>query len=1196
MSTVTSLKKASSRLTVLLAVAIMLLASTAVVVVGAGRIDLPEGSATGGPGGIAGVVKDIVNGSSIKSVAVKFFDGTNHLKSTGITTGQGNYINATPLVNGPYSVAFNHKDYEVYNISGKTVATGKTYWLNVSLQPFPSVVTGVVQDLVSGAPVQGATVTLKDGDLEPTMPTPANGTYKFTTTARSGYIKVDALINFKGYTGSTVNIPINFTVNMPPISLERATGHLNGKVTGANGAIAGANVILRGWKTQNMTTNATGGYSFDAEWGQYTLAIVKDGYYLNSIDVGVTAAQTVTKDMSMRSTPELTAEVFGYVKDSATHIPIDGAMVCFVDNDAGGQLCMKTGVDGYFHFNIYPGYFEAQFNATGYKPYKTTVSLTKGDNKNVGDILIQVLPAMNKKLSGKVKFGTTGIPNAMVSIYDGDVMVTYGMSAMDGNYSIMTYTGTFTVKATAGGYFDKTLTGIVVAGDTTQDIDMIQVPAMKDKVFGYIMAAGKNPIKGASVSLVDRMAGHSWFTVKADTTDGGYYTFNIYDGSFLFIVKADGFNADMKKVTIGADYQQDMLLNASGQEPLMTTVTFKDWQNMSLVMEDHMTNNVKLLRYTIDSAFGNGDGTVTGPEVDAWVLVEQAKGPQAKDTKDLLLVDGTAYGIVDTSFMVKAKGAEGDIMSTDVIILTKAANFTSMATITALKNHTIKYNVTFDTKFTDNSTDLTVPAGWEARHIDSEYVSVSGTFMVSLKPPLEKKGLNYELVELNVTGNTPPAADAGKNRTIKVDVNTTFDASSSADDFGISNYSWNFGDGKTGYGVNLNHKYALTGVIKDKNFTVSLTVKDTAGVTNSTKIWVLVDGEKPTADFTATGSKNGTATAPVANEDQEKIVFNASTSKDNIKIANYTWNFGDGHFGYGVLVNHTWVQPGAFNVTLNVTDAAGWWSNKTVKVTIRDVTHPYAIITFNGANSVYLEDKTNQTFNGSRSTDNVAVVSYNWDFADGTIGTGQQLNHSYTKVGKFNVTLNVSDAAGNTNKSEAILITVQKKPTLPDLMIDSIKFENAASFKIGGSDIHDGDKVKITIAVKNLGDAAIDASNTNTEYSVQFTYGSHIITIVHKLTVAAHGTATVVAYFPVAKQGKYKLCAEADPENRIPEKDESNNKKCTGDVTVGYSWTLMGGIAAGIIIVFVLAGVGYYMSKKASEERREKLRQRKKMR
>jgi PKD repeat protein len=1197
LSTATNAKKTTSRLTVLLACLVMVLAATAANVVAAGKIDGAGSRVINGD--ITGVVKDSVYNDFVVGATVKAYNVTN-VEKASVTTGVGGVYITPTLPDGTYNLTFTHANYNTIMVTGVIVIAGTTNTQNVMMVPLPSSISGQVMDTTNNMPIQGVKVTLFEGTTQQQTMTDMSGNYSFSTLART--ITIQAVGNgYNQFNSGPQNIGTHEDLQDQFIFLDRTMTNLMGQVTGS-GPQSGATVILTGDSYAETVTNETGWYSFNVVWGQYNMVITKEGFFFYTEQVFLTPMMGNNKNVDLVDTPTPSAEAFGYVKDTATSMPIANAMVCLVDDELGGQLCAMTGMDGYFHFMVYPGYFELQISASGYKGHSSFVSIIKGDVKNLGDILLSVLPVMDKTLSGTVTSGVNPVFGAEVTIFDGEVAVNSGMSGVTGDYAVMTYSGTFTVEVTAMGFFDKTITVVAVTADKTLDIALIAMPAMNNTIFGYVKDTAGVPINGATVVLVDTTVGHGRFMVMDTTTAGGYYTFNIYDGSFLFAVQAKGFQTDMKMLTIAANHQEDMTLSVSDQEVAKTSIVFKDWTNASITMDTHFVNDVMMLRYTMDTDFGNGDGAVTANEVSAWLAIEQAKGPVAKDTDGMLSVDGTSFSIVDGTFAVAVHGAEGDILSASEVLVTKSANFTAKAPIAAIKNHTVKYNAAFDNKVQDNTTDLTVPAGWEARKIDAEYVSVSGTFTVTMNPPMEMTGISSELVVLNVTSNTIPVADAGHNKTVKVNVNQTFDASASSDDFGISNYTWNFGDGTMGYKEVSIHKFTLPTGEDKHNYTVTLTVKDTAGVTDSTSIWVLVDGAPPVATFTAIGSTNGTTDSPVANEDQEKIYFNASGSTDNVKIANYTWYFGDGKFAYGVAVNHTWVQPGTYNVTLNVTDAAGWWANHTVAVTIKDITHPIARITFNGESSIYLETKVNLTFNGSKSTDNVGVTTYTWNFGDGsTPVTGnktkaQEVVYQYTKTGKFNVTLTVLDAAANTNTSVAITIEVKSKPKIPDLTIESIKIENAASFKMDGLGIHDGDKVKITVKVKNNGDGAISAGNPNTDFSIQFTYGTHKISMKRTLTIAAHGETTVTVYWDKAKQGKYKICADADPENRIGEVDEANNKKCSKTYDITYSWTLIGGISAGVIVVIALAAVGWYMSKKASEERREKLRQRKKIR
>ena len=66
------------------------------------------------------------------------------------------------------------------------------------------------------------------------------------------------------------------------------------------------------------------------------------------------------------------------------------------------------------------------------------------------------------------------------------------------------------------------------------------------------------------------------------------------------------------------------------------------------------------------------------------------------------------------------------------------------------------------------------------------------------------------------------------------------------------------------------------------------------------------------------------------------------------------------------------------------------------------------------------------TFDASTSYDPDGVITkYDWDFGDGTKGTGVIVTHSYTAHGKYNVVLTVTDDGGSTN-SKSNEITVEE--------------------------------------------------------------------------------------------------------------------------------------------------------------------------
>jgi PKD repeat protein len=142
-----------------------------------------------------------------------------------------------------------------------------------------------------------------------------------------------------------------------------------------------------------------------------------------------------------------------------------------------------------------------------------------------------------------------------------------------------------------------------------------------------------------------------------------------------------------------------------------------------------------------------------------------------------------------------------------------------------------------------------------------------------------------------------------------------FDASSSQAPANnpIVNYSWAFGDGRTGTGRTTTHQYATPGTYVSR-----LTISDAAGRSAHTSQSITVSpGVNPVAQFTF---------SPVPVLVDRAVHFTAvqSTAAPGRQLVGFAWNFGDGlSGGSGMQVTRTFSRAGSFTVTLTVTDDAG---------------------------------------------------------------------------------------------------------------------------------------------------------------------------------------------------------------------------------------------------------------------------------
>jgi chitodextrinase len=159
--------------------------------------------------------------------------------------------------------------------------------------------------------------------------------------------------------------------------------------------------------------------------------------------------------------------------------------------------------------------------------------------------------------------------------------------------------------------------------------------------------------------------------------------------------------------------------------------------------------------------------------------------------------------------------------------------------------------------------------------------------------------------------------------------------------------------------------------------------------------------------------------SPTNPQDHQIVLFTACGDPDrlcapaNNPIFTYSWNFGDGRTATGQSVSHEFSSAGTYLVRLTVTDGYGRSATSSETMTVGAGVSPTAVITFSPQDPL---PGTTVQFNGlaSRPAPGRRIVSYTWDFGDGTTGTGVQTSHLYPSIGNFTVTLVVRDDVGRT--------------------------------------------------------------------------------------------------------------------------------------------------------------------------------------
>lgn len=69
-------------------------------------------------------------------------------------------------------------------------------------------------------------------------------------------------------------------------------------------------------------------------------------------------------------------------------------------------------------------------------------------------------------------------------------------------------------------------------------------------------------------------------------------------------------------------------------------------------------------------------------------------------------------------------------------------------------------------------------------------------------------------------------------------------------------------------------------------------------------------------------------------------------------------------------------------------------------------------------------------FDASSSVDDEEIISYRWDFGDGTNGSGKIVSHSYAEAETYQITLNVTDNHG-LSSIETLTINISAPEYIP---------------------------------------------------------------------------------------------------------------------------------------------------------------------
>ncbi len=268
---------------------------------------------------------------------------------------------------------------------------------------------------------------------------------------------------------------------------------------------------------------------------------------------------------------------------------------------------------------------------------------------------------------------------------------------------------------------------------------------------------------------------------------------------------------------------------------------------------------------------------------------------------------------------------------------------------------------------------------------------------------------------LNVYNCPPRVVITASTTALQTNSTLTVDASGSFDpDGAIVNYTWAFGDNTTAYGPTATHRYRRSG-----SYRLTLTLRDAEGKTNASTMTVEIGNRPPNA-------------AVDIEPDMEIYVgqtvnLSAARSTDaDGAIGNYVWDLGDGNRLDGSdasTAQNRYLQPGIYNITLNITDDAGATNQTTITVTVHPNTPPTA------GSIQYTTQNLTVQFEAVGCEDASGTIdAYRFGFGDGSdsgLTDAPTVSHTYGAPGTYTVNLTVRDSLGAESTTIEQSVTVE---------------------------------------------------------------------------------------------------------------------------------------------------------------------------
>jgi len=267
----------------------------------------------------------------------------------------------------------------------------------------------------------------------------------------------------------------------------------------------------------------------------------------------------------------------------------------------------------------------------------------------------------------------------------------------------------------------------------------------------------------------------------------------------------------------------------------------------------------------------------------------------------------------------------------------------------------------------------------------------------------------------------------------------TFTSTSISHPDEIVNWTWEFGDGDTGYGEVVDHTFE-----SDDLYMVNLTVTDEDGSQDLWKMAMTVLDIPPEAAM---------GISPTEPQEGDIVRF-TDLSTSHHPLGNWTWEFGDGGMSFDSDPDHVYQTEGEYRVNLTVRDQDDSVNQTTVLITVLDT----LVADLSMDPTAIAEGEEVQFLDLSHSYHE--IVNWTWYFGDGNVSYIDEPSHVYQDNGSYQVMLRARAADGSEDECTEVMTVTDTSPQVSSLYTQSGETEiiedTRLQFRTSCSETNDG--------------------------------------------------------------------------------------------------------------------------------------------